>query len=82
MLSFTYVNVVLGDKAEVRNKSTMHIVLGQYHIITLYLPGAYEPPWREGACLTSVPILCRITLRNAPYNDYKLLVLTSFEVLL
>ena len=27
--------------------------------------------------LTSVPILCRITLQNAPYKDYKLLVLTS-----
>ena len=30
--------------------------------------------------LTSVPILCRITLQNAPYKDYKLLVLMSFEV--
>ena len=30
--------------------------------------------------LTSVPILCRITLHNVPYKDYKLLVLTSFEV--
>ena len=30
--------------------------------------------------LTSVPILCRITLQNASYNDYKLLVLMSFEV--
>ena len=30
--------------------------------------------------LTSVPILCRITLQNAPYMDYKLLVLISFEV--
>ena len=30
---FTYVNVVLGDEAEVRNESTMRIVLGQYHII-------------------------------------------------
>ena len=29
---------------------------------------------------TSVPILCRITLQNAPYMDYNLLVLTSFEV--
>ena len=29
---------------------------------------------------TSLPILCRITLRNAPYKDYKLLVLMSFEV--
>ena len=29
---------------------------------------------------TSVPILRRITLQNAPYKDYKLLVLTSFEV--
>ena len=29
---------------------------------------------------TSVPILCQITLQNAPYKDYKLLVLTSFEV--
>ena len=32
--------------------------------------------------LTSVPILCRITLQNVPYMDYKLLVLMSFEVLL
>ena len=30
--------------------------------------------------LTSVPILCRITLQNVPYKDYKLFVLTSFEV--
>ena len=30
--------------------------------------------------LTNVPILCRITLQNGPYKDYKLLVLTSFEV--
>ena len=30
--------------------------------------------------LTSVPILCRITLQNAPYKDYKLFVLMSFEV--
>ena len=30
--------------------------------------------------LTSVPILYRITLQNAPHKDYKLLVLTSFEV--
>ena len=29
---------------------------------------------------TSVPILCQITLQNAPYKDYKLLVLMSFEV--
>ena len=29
---------------------------------------------------TSVPILCRITLQSAPYMDYKLLVLMSFEV--
>ena len=29
---------------------------------------------------TSVPILCRITLKNASYMEYKLLVLTSFEV--
>ena len=29
---------------------------------------------------TSVPILCQITLQNAPYMDYKLLVLISFEV--
>ena len=29
---------------------------------------------------TSVPILCQITLQNAPYMDYKLLMLTSFEV--
>ena len=34
----------------------------------------------EKECWTSVPILCRITLQNAPYVDYKLLVLTSFEV--
>ena len=30
--------------------------------------------------LTSVPILCRITLQNTPYKDYNLLMLTSFEV--
>ena len=30
--------------------------------------------------LTSVPILCQITLQNVPYKDYKLLVLISFEV--
>ena len=30
--------------------------------------------------LTSVPILCRITLQNTPYKDYMLLVLMSFEV--
>ena len=30
--------------------------------------------------LTSVPILCRITLQNVSYKDYKLLVLTNFEV--
>ena len=30
--------------------------------------------------LTSIPILCQITLQNAPYMDYKLLVLMSFEV--
>ena len=30
--------------------------------------------------LTSVPILYRITLQNAPYKDYKLLLLMSFEV--
>ena len=29
--------------------------------------------------LTSAPILCRITLQNTPYMDYKLLVM-SFEV--
>ena len=29
---------------------------------------------------TSVPILYRITLQNAPYMDFNLLVLTSFEV--
>ena len=34
----------------------------------------------EKEWLTSVPILCRITLQNAPYKDYNLLVLTSFEV--
>ena len=35
---------------------------------------------KEG--LTSVPILCQITLQNTPYKDYNLLVLTltSFEV--
>ena len=30
--------------------------------------------------LTSVPILCRITLQNVPYKDYNLLMLTSFEI--
>ena len=30
--------------------------------------------------LTSVPILCRITLQNALSMDYKLLMLMSFEV--
>ena len=30
--------------------------------------------------LTSVPILCPITLQNVSYKDYKLLVLMSFEV--
>jgi len=30
--------------------------------------------------LTSVPILCRITLQNTPCKDYNLLMLTSFEV--
>ena len=30
--------------------------------------------------LTSVPILCQITLQNVRYKEYKLLVLTSFEV--
>ena len=30
--------------------------------------------------LTSVPILHLITLQNAPYKDYNLLLLTSFEV--
>ena len=30
--------------------------------------------------LTSVPILCRITLQDEPYKDYKLLVLMSLEV--
>ena len=34
----------------------------------------------EKEWLTSVPILCRITLQNVPYMDYKLLVLMSFEV--
>ena len=29
---------------------------------------------------TSVPILCQITLQNAPYMGYKLPVLMSFEV--
>ena len=33
---------------------------------------------KEG--LTSVPILCLITLQNAPYMDHKLLVLMRFEV--
>ena len=28
----------------------------------------------EKEWLTSVPILCRITLQNTPYMDYKLLV--------
>ena len=31
---------------------------------------------RHGEKLTSVPILCQIILQNAPYKDYKLLVLT------
>ena len=44
--------------------------------VSLPPAGAYELPRQEGA----VPILCRITLQNAPYKDYKLLVLTSFEV--
>ena len=35
---------------------------------------------KERLRLTSVPILCRIILQNAPYMDYKLLVLMSFEV--
>ena len=30
--------------------------------------------------LTSVPILCRITVQNAPYMDYKLFMLMNFEV--
>jgi len=30
--------------------------------------------------LTSIPILCRITLQNAPYKDYNLLMLTSFKI--
>ena len=34
----------------------------------------------EKEWLTSVPILCRITLQNSPYMDHKLLVLMSFEV--
>ena len=34
----------------------------------------------EEEWLTSVSILCRITLQNMPYMDYKLLVLMSFEV--
>ena len=34
----------------------------------------------EKEWLTSVPILCRITLQNMPYMDYKLFVLMSFEV--
>ena len=29
---------------------------------------------------TSVHILCQSTLQNAPYMDYKLLLLMSFEV--
>ena len=32
--------------------------------------------------LTSVPILYRITLQNAPYKDYNLIVLTSLRLLL
>jgi len=47
------------------------------YLHTLVCTGAYEPPQREGAPWTSVPILCRITLQNAPYM---LLVLMSFEV--
>ena len=39
-------------------------------------------PHSEKERLTSVPILCRITLQNTPYIDYKLLVLMSFEVLM
>ena len=46
---------------------------------TWCIPGAYELPRREGGW-TSVPILCQITLQNAPYMDYKLLVLITFEV--
>ena len=34
----------------------------------------------EKEWLTSVPILCRIALQNAPYKGYKLLMLISFEV--
>ena len=30
--------------------------------------------------LTSVPILYQITLQNAPFKDYNLLMLMSFEV--
>jgi len=44
-----------------------------------FIPGAYERH-SEKERLTSIPILCQITLQNAPYKDYKLLVLTSFEV--
>ena len=35
---------------------------------------------REKERLTSVPILCLITLQNVPYMDHKLLVLMRFEV--
>ena len=31
--------------------------------------------------LTSVPILCRTTLQNAPYKDYKLLMLRALRLL-
>ena len=34
----------------------------------------------EKEWLTGVPIRCRIILQDAPYKDYNLLVLTSFEV--
>ena len=43
----------------------------------------YQPPHnQEGKkeWLTSVPILCRITLQNVPYKDNELFVLMSFEV--
>ena len=50
-----------------------------HNVSTWFEQGAYEPPQREGA-LDQCAILSRITLQNAPYKDYNLNVLTSFEV--
>ena len=47
--------------------------------ITYVQTEAYEPPQQEGA-LDYCTILCQIILQNAPYKDYNLLVLSSFEV--